>query len=371
VLGSFDHLVGEQLHRIRNREAKGLRSVHVYNKLEFGRLLNRQIGWFLPLEDTACINAGLPRGINPARAITHETARDDRLAICKASWKRLLKCQFGDPASLAEGRSPKKGYLIDFIGNFARSAKEGLPIYRISGGAGFLWLASFDPIGRGILRSAAVDPSASHPSSLPSDAGVTGLDVQPATAERASTHPDVVARQEAEKAAEKAKSDADVARTEAETAKREVQLAQTEIERLSAETAKLSTALERLETDKNAVEGKARAMELVVYGAIIILIALLATISSILFVNRRRVIATNREGLGAEAKPLSPLVESPRASGGGDSAPAKTGNTASYSLNLTQSSSSDATAPKSQNGSGASDATSSSETDEGRVTLPI
>src|SRR5262249_7928440 len=45
---------------------------------------------------------------------------------------------------LAGGRSPKKGYLIDFVGNFARSAKEGLPIYRISGGAGFLWVASFD-----------------------------------------------------------------------------------------------------------------------------------------------------------------------------------------------------------------------------------
>jgi hypothetical protein len=147
-----------------------------------------------------------------------------------------------------------------------------------------------------------------------------------------------------------------------------VQLAQTEIERLSAEAAKLNAALERLETDKNAVEGKAR-VELVVYGAIILLIALLATISSILFVNRRRVIATKREGLGPEARPLSPVVESPRASGGTDSAPA--GDTASYSLNLAQSSSSDATAPKSENRSGASDATSSSETDEERVTLPI
>ena len=39
---------------------------------------------------------------------------------------------------LAEGKSPKKGLLIDFIGNFARSAKEGLPIYRIGGGAGFV-----------------------------------------------------------------------------------------------------------------------------------------------------------------------------------------------------------------------------------------
>jgi hypothetical protein len=278
--------------------------------------------------------------------------------------------------TLAEGRSPKKGYLIDFIGNFTRSAKEGLPIYRISGGAGFLWVASFDPIGRGILRFAAVDPSASHPSSLPSDAGVTGLDVQPAGVERATTNPDVLARQEAEKIAEKVKADVEVARSEAEAAKHDSQLAKTELERLSAETAKMNAALERLETEKTAVEGKARAMEFVAYGAIIILIALLAIVSSILFVNRRRAIAAKREGLGLETKRPgatgdSPVAETQRASDGGDSQPAKASNTASYSLDLAQSSSSDATGPKSQGGSGASDGRSSSETTEERVTLPI
>src|SRR5437016_12128595 len=60
---------------------------------------------------------------------------------------------------LADGKGPKKGLLVDFLGNFARSAKEGLPIYRISGGAGFLWAASFDQAGRGTLRVAAVDTS--------------------------------------------------------------------------------------------------------------------------------------------------------------------------------------------------------------------
>jgi hypothetical protein len=64
---------------------------------------------------------------------------------------------------LAEGKSPKKGLLIDFIGNFTRSAQEGLPIYHILGGAGFVWVASFDQKGRGALRFAAVDASASQP----------------------------------------------------------------------------------------------------------------------------------------------------------------------------------------------------------------
>jgi hypothetical protein len=60
---------------------------------------------------------------------------------------------------LAEGKGPKKGLLIDFLANFVRSAKLGLPIYRIEGGPGFVWAARFDAKGRGTLRVAAVDAS--------------------------------------------------------------------------------------------------------------------------------------------------------------------------------------------------------------------
>jgi hypothetical protein len=278
--------------------------------------------------------------------------------------------------TLAEGRSPKKGYLIDFIGNFARSAKEGLPIYRISGGAGFLWVASFDPIGRGILRFAAVDPSASR-ATTPSketrsgEAEVRRVEAQPTAAETANTEADITG-QKAEQVAEKAKADVEVARNEAETAKRDAQLAKAEVERLGAETAKLNTALQRLETEKNALEGKARAMEFVVYGAIIILIALLATIS-ILFVNRRRAIEANREQVGPEIKPVevtahSPAVQTQAAPGAGDLQGAKTGDAVLFSPDLTQPLSSDATAQKSQGGSRASDARSPSDTEEERVT---
>ena len=61
------------------------------------------------------------------------------------------------------GRSPPKGILIDFIGNFSNSAQSGLPIYRVTGGPGFVWAASFDPEGRGTLRFFAIDPSALVP----------------------------------------------------------------------------------------------------------------------------------------------------------------------------------------------------------------
>ena len=73
--------------------------------------------------------------------------------------------------SLAEGKSPKKGLLIDFLGNFTRSAHEGLPIYRIVGGAGFLWAGSFDQKGRGLIDQFFV-PSSQFDTGSPSPAPI-------------------------------------------------------------------------------------------------------------------------------------------------------------------------------------------------------
>ena len=86
--------------------------------------------------------------------------------------------------SLAEGKSPRKGLLVDFLGNFTRSAQEGLPIYRIVGGAGFVWAASFDQRGRGTLRFAAVDPSGLTPIPVPNAS--VAQPVQPAPVPDAS-----------------------------------------------------------------------------------------------------------------------------------------------------------------------------------------
>ena len=60
---------------------------------------------------------------------------------------------------LADGKKPRKGLLIDYLRDFTRSAKEGLPVYRIVGGPGLIWAASFDQKGRATLRLAAVDVS--------------------------------------------------------------------------------------------------------------------------------------------------------------------------------------------------------------------
>src|SRR5262249_60576351 len=69
--------------------------------------------------------------------------------------------------TLADGKNPRKGFLIDYLRDFTRSAKQGLPIYRINGGPGFILAASFDQKKRGALRFAAVELSGFSPSSDP------------------------------------------------------------------------------------------------------------------------------------------------------------------------------------------------------------
>src|SRR6516165_5563537 len=86
-----------------------------------------------------------------------------------ATWgKVVLEPITGDELrALAEGKPPVEGIALDFIGDFARSARQGLPVYRIAGGAGFVWAGSYDERGRGTLRFSAVDASAYSPQTLP------------------------------------------------------------------------------------------------------------------------------------------------------------------------------------------------------------
>ena len=60
---------------------------------------------------------------------------------------------------LANGINPKIGFIVDFLGDFKRSAQERLPIYVLSGGPGMIWNALFDENGKGILRISAIDAS--------------------------------------------------------------------------------------------------------------------------------------------------------------------------------------------------------------------
>ena len=66
-------------------------------------------------------------------------------------------------SQLAAGRSVRQGFMIDHLGNFQRSAQLGLPIYRLRGGAGYVWAASWEQNGHSTLRFLTMDSSAISP----------------------------------------------------------------------------------------------------------------------------------------------------------------------------------------------------------------
>src|SRR5579863_10194610 len=61
--------------------------------------------------------------------------------------------------ALSRGEVIKVGLVIDFLADSRKSAREGLPVFHIGGGSGYIWAAMFDDGGRGRLRITAVNPS--------------------------------------------------------------------------------------------------------------------------------------------------------------------------------------------------------------------
>src|SRR5262249_57772615 len=76
---SFDHLVGEQLHRIGNREAQRPRGLEIDNKFKLGGSLYRQVGRLLSPDNSAGVDAGLAIRIRKVASIAHKTACDGKL----------------------------------------------------------------------------------------------------------------------------------------------------------------------------------------------------------------------------------------------------------------------------------------------------
>jgi hypothetical protein len=100
--------------------------------------------------------------------ITRIPRRSGNIDALLATWGGVELEPLDDESmkTVAAGRSPKKGFMVDFLGDFAKSAREGLPVYRITGGPGFVWSDSFDPKGRGTMRFVAVDASAMEPAAV-------------------------------------------------------------------------------------------------------------------------------------------------------------------------------------------------------------
>src|SRR6266480_6693290 len=205
---------------------------------------------------------------------------------------------------LADGKSPKKGFLVDYLRNFTRSAKEGLPIYRIDGGPGFIWAASFDQKGRGTLRLAAVNVSGfSRPPAPMAAAEASGFPPAPAlvaaveesgfspppapvaveiaaptdqeelpsklnqTIEKLQADLAISTHKTAE--LERAKSDAERALEEAEQATRAAVSAKQEVEQARIAEKRTSDALiAQLRADKVAAGAKTSRWEIALYGSV-------------------------------------------------------------------------------------------------------
>jgi hypothetical protein len=213
---------------------------------------------------------------------------------------------------LAEGKRPKKGLLIDWLGNFERSAREGLPIYRIDGGPGFVWLASFDQKGRGILRLAAVDASAfsfppsspmpyptSQPTADTSEPESSQVEATADTSEQNSSQLEptqtieklraelavaasrIAELEQSKAAAEAALKEATKARIDAETARSEIEQAGT------TEKGKSEATIPHPEGKEATASAQSTWWEKTLYGSMSGLLVAL-TVSAVGFASRRR-----------------------------------------------------------------------------------
>jgi hypothetical protein len=83
-----------------------------------------------------------------------------------ASWGGVELEQLDDDVAstlAADGSAPRLGLLVDYLGDIRKSAQLRLPIFRLAGGAGYLWSASSGDSGRGHLRFLEIDASALAP----------------------------------------------------------------------------------------------------------------------------------------------------------------------------------------------------------------
>jgi ribosomal protein L9 len=231
--------------------------------------------------------------------------------------------------TLADGKNPRKGFLIDYLRDFTRSAKQGLPIYRIDGGPGFIWAASFDQKERGTLRLAAVELSGFSPSYDPAPVVVETPAQTPAsdpapvvvetTAQTPASDPAPVVVQATAQTdqeqlpselsqtvenlradlalsinkiaeLEKAKAEAERAAKQAEQAKLDAENAKQEVERARIAEKMTSNALvAQVRADKVAAGAKSSRWENALYGSVGGLIVVLTASAIGASVSRRQV----------------------------------------------------------------------------------
>jgi hypothetical protein len=128
--------------------------------------INRYLepAWFTAKEANDDINARSKKYGTPSRFIPMPQQSNVPNGMI-VTWGNVALQQLdsANVSQLAAGRDVRVGFMIDHIGNYQRSAQQGLPIYRLVGGAGYVWAASWNQAGVGTLRFLTIDPSALVP----------------------------------------------------------------------------------------------------------------------------------------------------------------------------------------------------------------
>jgi len=105
-----------------------------------------------------------------ARIITADLPSGGRAVI--AVWGAVTLTALDPPGmdALRRGAPVHSGLLVGVLGDVRASARLGLPVYSLGGGAGFIWSAEYNTSGKGVLRIVAVDPSALNSAPQPQPA---------------------------------------------------------------------------------------------------------------------------------------------------------------------------------------------------------
>src|SRR5215472_12460898 len=231
--------------------------------------------------------------------------------------------------TLAHGKNPRKGFLIDYLRDFTRSAKQGLPIYRINGGPGFIWAASFDQKERGTLRLAAVELSGFFPSSDPAPVAVETTAQTPPSdpapvlvqataqteqAQLPSELSQTVENLRADLATisvnkiaelEKAKAEAERAAKQAEQAKLDAENAKQEVERARIAEKMTSDALvAHVRADKVRAVAKSSRWEHALYASLGALLLMLTASTIGFFMNRHKASVLKQQVWEPGTKPI-------------------------------------------------------------------